>query len=83
MVCLVLLALHVSFKRESEWTVNPKLGNKTDPKLIQAVEKRVKNSIGIEWKGSCVEMIMLASCLVSVGISGRDTGNDKQQTMIL
>ena len=73
MVCLVLSALYVSFKRELEWTNRPKLGKKTVLKPIQAAEKIVKNSIGIEWKGSSVKMIMLVSCLVSVGISGRDT----------
>lgn len=81
MICLFLLALHVSFKREVQWTGNPKPGKKTTPKPIQAAERRVKNSIRIEWKGNCVKMIMLASCLVSVGISERDTGDDKRRTL--
>lgn len=81
LVCLLLSAMHVSYRKKSEWTVKPELPDKSMHKPKSADAKNHRNSWGIEWKGSVSGMMVLAYCLVSVGISGRDTGNDEQQAL--
>lgn len=73
--------MHVSYHKKSEWTVKPELSKKSLHKQKNDDAKIQKNSWGIEWKGSAAGMMVVAYCLVSVGISGRDTGNDEQQVL--